>query len=189
MSKPTENEQDRDYGVVDGGMHCKKKSRTEKEENKEQPVGVTILCGDLLTCGKQYIAHQVNCTHRGEAAGLAKAVFSAYPYADCYTEDTKATTLGGVQWFSATIHKQGIINMFAQYNKGKPGARQDTELQRRSWFQSCLNRIAASPEVTEVAFPYGIGCGLAGGSWFHYLIMITHWAEAHPHLRVYVYLN
>lgn len=78
--------------------------------------------------------------------------------------------------------------MFAQYHKGTPRGKRDTAEMRREWFQDCLNVISSHSGIQEIAFPYGIGCGLAGGSWFDYLAMITHWAASHPHIKVNVIL-
>lgn len=149
---------------------------------------VTLLCGDLLTCKRQYIVHQINCTHRGQAAGLAKHLFQAYPYADTYATRTLPSTPGTIILYPACSQEQGVINLCAQYHKGKPNWRDDSAAQRQQWFQECLDAVAQQDSIQEVAFPYGIGCGLAGGSWFDYLEMITRWAARNPHLSVFIYL-
>jgi hypothetical protein len=39
----------------------------------------------------------------------------------------------------------------------------------------------------SLAFPYGIGCGLAGGDWKVYETMLRDWAAAHPLINVVLY--
>jgi O-acetyl-ADP-ribose deacetylase (regulator of RNase III) len=42
-----------------------------------------IVDGSLLDSDRQYIAHQCNCYSR-RGAGLASAIFKAFPWADVY---------------------------------------------------------------------------------------------------------
>ena len=44
----------------------------------------------------------------------------------------------------------------------------DDASQRLQWFFACLDAISDIPDLTSVAFPYTIGCGLAGGHWPDY---------------------
>ena len=46
---------------------------------------IRVITGDLLLATEQYIAHQANCVSNGGAAGIARAIFDKYPYADCYS--------------------------------------------------------------------------------------------------------
>jgi hypothetical protein len=53
----------------------------------------------------------------------------------------------------------------------------------------CLNKLSLKLEGASenVAFPYMIGCGLAGGNWKIYLGMITNFADRNPNLNVFIY--
>ena len=88
--------------------------------------------------------------------------------------------------------KRGIINVFGQFCPGKPHRGQhppeykgirandgvlDDEKQRLKWFQATLTQIAELPELESVAFPYQIGCGLAGGDWKQYRAALEEFAE------------
>ena len=65
--------------------------------------------------------------------------------------------------------------MFAQWTPGKcgnfkktyPDTYQDTSMNRQLWFKQCLDEIDKL-ELDEIAIPYLIGCGLAGGNWGKY---------------------
>lgn len=92
-----------------------------------------------------------------------------------------------------------VACLFAQFSPGKPGAYyqdvcqghvdpvtgeiiNDNKQNREIWFQRCLDKLARQMvklKCQNVAFPHGIGCGLAGGSWPIYLGMIQSWAETH----------
>jgi hypothetical protein len=89
----------------------------------------------------------------------------------------------------------------AQWNMGKAGSTyyhgeagmdmyQDTRKNREAWFKQCLEGLESwciTNHIKTVAFPYKIGCGLAGGDWKHYLKMITDFAEENSHLQVTIY--
>ena len=44
------------------------------------------------------------------------------------------------------------------------------------WFPQCLENLGKKEKYQNLAFPYKIGCGLAGGNWDHYLPMIEDFA-------------
>lgn len=137
-----------------------------------------VIHGSLLTCGSQYIAHQCNCVSQ-KSSGLAAQIFKAFPYADTYTGRTTHHVPGTIQVMTNGVGSQAVINMYAQNFPGKPSQLEDT-LTRLEWFYSCLQEIALIPDLTEVAFPYMIGCGLAGGSWPMYYNTIKSWSESLP---------
>ena len=72
-----------------------------------------------------------------------------------------------------------VIILYAQWDFGKGGGFQrtlspykDTPEEREHWFQQCLDELGQCDFYQNLAFPYKIGCGLAGGNWDHYLDMI-----------------
>jgi hypothetical protein len=80
-----------------------------------------------------------------------------------------------------------VVNMLAQYYPGKHRFATDTATLRKQWFQQCLNVIANLTNLQSLAFPYGIGCGAAGGSWPEYRLMICKFAARIPHVRITIY--
>lgn len=134
--------------------------------------------GDLLECDADFIAHQCNCvTTRGKE--LAAAVFKRFPESDIYTERTEPATPG---W---NVVRGRVVNMLAQYYPGRARFDKDSSEKRFRWFQECLEGLAtALPLKTEkrplrLAFPWRIGCGLAGGDWVRYLEALRAFARVH----------
>jgi hypothetical protein len=79
-----------------------------------------------------------------------------------------------------------VINMFAQwemggpgrYNRVRPAPPSDSARVREEWFQQCLHAIMAlDRKPASIAFPYEIGCGLAGGNWPRYDAMLVAFAQ------------
>jgi hypothetical protein len=54
--------------------------------------------------------------------------------------------------------------MFSQYYPGPPNESDDTEKFRKYWFVQCLKEIKKL-NPNSIAFPHGIGAGLAQGNW------------------------
>ena len=81
--------------------------------------------------------------------------------------------------------KPDVIALYAQWNygKGKKGPQhanivpyKDTFQERERWFAQCLEELGQCDSYQNLAFPYQIGCGLAGGNWSRYLSMIQDFA-------------
>jgi O-acetyl-ADP-ribose deacetylase (regulator of RNase III) len=154
---------------------------------------VHFVKGNLLEAPEQYICHQCNCI-TDKALGLAKSIFTAFPYADVYTPrgqtESKKDKPGTIQIMGNGKSQRYVINMFAQYYPGKPKigiTRVDLEGEREHWFAQCLDEIKHIQNLQSVAFPYQIGCGLAGGNWAWYYHMIEQFAQSVPHVRVAIY--
>lgn len=175
--------------------------------NPMEPPNLSIVTGDLLDAPEQYLCHQCNCvTRRGKH--LSHAVFQRFPHADIYRRRAQ-----GQRDQPGTIVVAGdgaaggrrVINLLAQLYPGKffqvrsfvwiraayfylnqaPHASPMTR--RAGWFASCSQRVRELPDLQSVAFPYGIGCGAAGGDWPLYLKMLTDFARLVPETRVVVY--
>ena len=56
---------------------------------------------------------------------------------------------------------------------------------RQGWFQDCLDAIGKL-NLKSVAFPYDIGCGLAGGKWARYDDMLQKFACENPETEVFI---
>jgi O-acetyl-ADP-ribose deacetylase (regulator of RNase III) len=140
-----------------------------------------IVTGSLLESDCQYIAHQCNC-YSTRSAGLATAVFKAFPWADVYSD--RPHRGNDIALFgSITVHgnpsqnRRYVINIYGQLYPGKPSKGRDPANARLEAFRNALDQIAQLPELTSIGFPYGIGCGLAGGNWNQYQSLLERFAE------------
>lgn len=147
---------------------------------------LTIVQGNLLDAPEKYIAHQCNCVSP-QGKGLSHALFQRFPHADVYAT-RKGKSQPGTLWISPVGNgERRVINMFAQFYPGAPTYRGDLAEDRKVMFQRCLNEIANLPSLESIAFPYNIGCGLAGGKWADYLAMLTQFAAELPAVKVTLY--
>ena len=137
---------------------------------------ITYHNGDILKSGADYICHQVNC--KGVmGAGLALQIRNLYPKLyDDYKQLCEASgknMLGHISAYNANLKSKNycttkIINMFAQEDYGRNKVQTDYKA-----FESCVRKIIVEagmsnydiPYKPVIAFPYKIGCGLAGGDW------------------------
>jgi O-acetyl-ADP-ribose deacetylase (regulator of RNase III) len=140
-----------------------------------------IVNGSLLDSDYQYIAHQCNC-HSQRGAGLASAIFKAFPWADVYSSRSERGNDSSL-FGSITIHgdpkrdQRVVINIYGQLKPGKPSPGRDSAASRLQAFRKALDKIAELPELESIGFPYGIGCGLAGGDWNEYEKLLEDFAE------------
>lgn len=143
-------------------------------------IAMLQLYGDVLESEADIICHQVNCCGVMKA-GLAKQIAEKYPvvkkeYMDLThpcslppSADYKHMLLGTIQTVKVNDN-QYICNIFGQLYYG----RQSIVYTDYSAFDSALNSLGnfcvnlqkeTGKSKITVAFPYGIGCGLANGSW------------------------
>jgi O-acetyl-ADP-ribose deacetylase (regulator of RNase III) len=133
-----------------------------------------LIDGDLLEADDDYIVHQCNCMTKS-AAGIARVIFDKFPWANVYAErkDLKPPLIGQMPG-NIDIRGDGkdcrlVIALFGQFYGGGPAVspRQlDHFFARRQMFDRGLELILQKvPEDGTVAFPWQIGCGLAGGDW------------------------
>lgn len=133
-----------------------------------------IYDSDLLESDSQLIAQQCNCTSK-KAKGLAASISKKFPYADFYSSREDDSVPGTIKVVGNKSKKQRfIVAMFAQLNPGKP-TKGDSKSQREKWFRECLEKIGKIKSLKSISFPFGIGCGLAGGDWEVYHQMILDW--------------
>jgi len=171
---------------------------------------IEVIQGDLLTSDRDYIVHQCNCVTTS-GAGLAAQIIRRFPYANPYgrrrsgryrsiAQTCDFDVPGTISVLSSPGHPH-VVNLFAQWERSKPlrydtpcPYGKDSEVQRKKWFSDCLNQFAMylmegdlSKKVT-IAFPYGIGCGMAGGKWDDYRFILNAFAnKVHKIATVYLY--
>jgi len=141
------------------------------------------------------ICHQLNCISV-EAKGLAEAISKKFPYADIYSLrksncGNKNLAIksdrgcpGEITISISKVSDPIIIGIYGQYDYGKVGrpyshAPSETTDMRILWFKSGLNKLKEfiqTENIKEVAFPYLIGCGLAGGDWEIYSKLLYNFA-------------
>ena len=133
---------------------------------------IEIIDGNLLKMhfhGFDYIAHSCN-THNVMGAGIARAIKNRYPNAysaDCHAMMNNDNQLG---WYSFAVtdatQNKGIYNMYTQEKIGGERA------VNYEAFYVALTKVANNIEwqdkhddkTSTFGLPYGISCGLAGGS-------------------------
>lgn len=143
---------------------------------------IKVVEGDLVNSKYDIFCHQVNC--RGAmGSGIAKQIRDKYP--EVYDRYRKAIDsfrsfgekpLGHVVAVP-THDNRFCVNLFAQDGYGR-----DKQYTDYNAFNKCLEELAmelgtADPNYV-VAFPYGIGCGLAGGDWHVISLLLKNFAAS-----------
>lgn len=135
--------------------------------------------GDIVQGNYPVFCHQVNCKGK-MGVGLARQIRDKYPfvYLDYKELCQKGEPLLGHILISHEPGANGrmCVSMFAQDGYGR-----DKRYTDYAAFKQCLHALKEvmngySSEYT-IAFPYGIGCGLAGGDWYIILGMLTGFSE------------
>jgi len=136
-----------------------------------------IINGDITDCDQiTHIVQQCNCTTK-YGLGLSKAIFTKYPIANDY-ENNHLRYPGTINIYKVDTNKY-VVNMFAQRSPGKPN-NNETRQMRLNWFKSCLDELYRSIKAEDafvIGFPFTIGCGLAGGNWKDYLLMLENFEK------------
>lgn len=126
-----------------------------------------IINGDILGSNVDYICHQVNCMNV-MGAGIAKVIYTRFPEVKleyhelCRQVNSAYDLLGRVQIVSPLDTSVKIINIFGQLNYGRSIGHLYTRYDALEKAFLKINQICAGKRI---AFPYGFGCGLAGGNW------------------------
>jgi len=141
--------------------------------------------GNIVTDTQYTIfCHQVNC-QGVMGAGLAKQIRERYPsvYEDYMREINSGRPLLGSKICTMTADDRVCISMFAQDGYGQYMCYTNYVA-----FQIILDNIehelnmlySGQINLPPVAFPYKIGCGLAGGNWDIIYRMIQKFSERIP---------
>jgi len=133
---------------------------------------IKIVRGDLLDAFNVHnaaICHQVNCQNV-MGAGVAKAIYTKWPEVKTeyhkFCERKRPPELLGkaqiVQLHEFPFGNKVVINIFGQDQYGHNDKICYTRYDALAEAFDKLNALAA---IKSLAFPYGFGCGLAGGDW------------------------
>jgi hypothetical protein len=143
---------------------------------------MNIKSGNLLYSSDDFIIHQTNCVTK-TSKGLCKDLFTLYPYANVYLQGKRSP--GSIIIKGNGTSERYIIALFGQYNVGKFS---DSKKSRLEWFKNGLDLVSKQvPKGSSIGFPFGIGCGLAGGNWYDYSKNIEEFASSNPSLIVNIY--
>lgn len=130
--------------------------------------------------------------------GLAASITERFPYADFYTNRKKDCVPGSIEMRGGKGIGRFVCAFYAQIRPGKPiegsseerssgfSNERDREEKRIQYFAKCLIALGSVKNLREVAFPYKIGCGLAGGNWEKYLNMIKEFAISNKNVKVFI---
>lgn len=156
---------------------------------------ITIINGSILDSEVKYICHQCNCVTTN-SKGLASKIFGKWPCANTYSNRLISgvpSVPGSIDIIKVKNHEsnleQFIINMYGQYYPGTskyPNNQKDGIKSREQYFRHCLIELSKLHNLESVAFPYGIGCSLAGGHWPTYLSMIKEFAN-NVDAKIFIY--
>ena len=147
--------------------------------------------GDIFDIECDYICQQCNCI-AVKPHGLSLKIRSKLgvcPYSVRTAEGSMNLAikndrpdLGSIDIIQSPVKNVKVVCMFAQYSYGKPAScyyysRDETFESREHAFSQCLEAMEILPKDAVIAFPYRIGCGLAGGRYKNYLKMIKQFAK------------
>lgn len=164
-----------------------------------------IINGDLLEASESIIMQQVCCTAT-KAHGLSATIaytFNVNVYTlrksigkrNCAVLEDRAIP-GTCDVIKIPGKEQYIANLYGQYAMGKPGRYHmdhgiaDTSVDRERYFKESLESLydwCKDMGLFEVAAPYNIGCGLAGGNWTNYIKIFESWITTHPEIKLTLY--
>lgn len=171
-----------------------------------------IVSGDILNFDCDLIVQQCNCV-TVKSHGLAQSIKEKYPYGDIYsrrkkrsenqvkTPDTPGKTV--ICKPENNLSEPHIACLLAQFYPGKAGNYyskyykyegldiDDSNKNRVKWFEKALIDLEEQLKkdytyIKDIAFPYQIGCGLAGGQWKNYISLIKEFTKRNNHLCVFI---
>ena len=157
--------------------------------------------GDLTTANVDMIVQQNNCIMH-KPHGLSDQIsrkLGVNPYAGRSKVD-KYNEPGSVSiYLSNKTRPKYVACLFAQFGPSKPETYykninkkynvDDSFENREKWFYQslCCLSVLKNNDVKTIAFPYLIGCGLAGGNWNHYHQIIVNWSNSLKEIKVIYY--
>lgn len=162
---------------------------------------------NILAATEDYIVHQCCCT-ACKPHGLSATLATTFPHSNIYalrrpikqglnfarSEDQPKA--GTTMIVGNGTTERYVAALFGQVAMGKPGRYNsgglpDSSEDRQKYFKLALDDLAKQIQTTatkaSLAFPYRVGCGLAGGNWEIYSAMLESYAAEHPLFKIVLY--
>jgi hypothetical protein len=166
-----------------------------------------IIIGNLLNSDSHIIVQQLNCLcvrPHGLSQSISNKFYYANVYGKRQGDGRLnlaikkdygipgQIVISGLKENEKNPDNPVVIGLYGQFDYGKPYLRKyrpthnppETKELREIWFQEALDNMTSwlidnkyNNENVRIGFPYGIGCGLAGGNWSHYSKMIDNFAD------------
>jgi O-acetyl-ADP-ribose deacetylase (regulator of RNase III) len=189
------------------------RARAPLIESSESIRTIQHVSGDIIDTKAEVIVQQCNCLtiHSRGLAALIASRLSVDPYSTRrpltgqHIADLATSSIPGTLSFHKVPRRDNfyVACLYAQVAPGNCDKRNpfyqqvlderkivDDVATREVWFKQCLYKLAEEAttlNLSKFAFPHGIGCGLAGGSWTRYESMIEEWAKDNPNWQVEVW--
>ena len=153
---------------------------------------IPIKPKNIIYAREKYIMQQCNCLTI-TSYGLSKTLAEYFPHGDAYKGRRRMgkrncaikqdrVEPGSVSILEGEENLPQIICLYAQFRPGKttstysyPTDYPDQDTDRVGYFEECLDCLLEyfEDECVNIAVPYKIGCGLAGGNWESYLKLLN----------------
>ena len=117
---------------------------------------------DILNAKHGFIVHQVN-NKRVMGAGLAKQIRAKFPRH--YLDYQNAPLYLGNVIVTPVRERTWVVGLVAQNGYGRDGKCYTDYEALKDCLESLSLMLTELYPKEPVLFPYGIGCGLAGGDW------------------------
>lgn len=142
---------------------------------------IKVVEGNLLDSSETVMCQQCNCVTM-IPHGLSEQISKKYQWANIYSSrkmktrncTSEPSIPGTIQVTTSPTESRKVIHMFGQVLPGKPNSftryykhiiLKDDPDDRVNYFKMCIKELDTLKLNCQVAMPYKIGCGLAGGNW------------------------
>lgn len=128
---------------------------------------IVYKTGNIIYATEDIICHQVNCLGI-VGAGLASQIKEFFPrayylYKQFCKENTPIQLLGKAQM--VPCGSKIVANLFGQNGVGHKSVQTNYKALHNAIDSVLCEVVHGEYKGKTVAFPYGLGCGLAGGDW------------------------
>lgn len=140
---------------------------------------IEVIEGNIVHCTERLIVQQVNCMGK-MGKGVAKAIADKFKNVKpryeihCEKHFFDKSLLGTVLYIEQETKNRSIYiaNVFGQFDIGEL-FQQTNYLKLLKGLQD-VNNFCIEHNIKEIAMPYGMSCGLAGGDWNKVIRIIEH---------------
>ena len=129
--------------------------------------------GDLVksfleTTEFDYIAHQCNCRAGSEnCSGIARTIFDVFPEAAKNQDEVSAARNPWIELGKFKESKEGVLNLYSQFNPGRPTYGIDSLECRMSYLKEVCQRLNIGLKGFKLGIPL-IASGLAKSHLYDY---------------------